>query len=265
MKKRAVHVCVVCVCLLGAPKTSTVAEEVPKGSVATLESLVMEWVKIQDAMSSEEAQWEEEQVLLTAELSLLTKERNRLTAIETDAAKKKAAEASAQALLRRRQAELNRQREYVSRIAGLVETGLSSWSGRVPGSLRASMGDAFMRLPRSSAEAQRIPLSTRVQLAFALFTQVEQLSRDIHVVREVVPVGADQRLEMDVLYIGLARGFAVALDNHLAVTGQSTEEGWTWTRADELAGDIREAIKIAGREEVSRMVTLPLRVKVETP
>ncbi len=265
MKKRSVHVGVVCVCLLGALRPSLVAEEVPPGSVATLESLVMEWVKIQDAISSEEAQWEEERVLLNAELSLLAKERNRLTAIETDAAKKKEAEASAQAPLRRRQAELNRQREYVSRIAGLVETGLSSWSGRVPGALRMSMGDAFMRLPRSSAEAQRVSLSKRVQLVFALFTQVEQLSRDIHVVREVVSVGADQRLEMDVLYIGLARGFAVALDDHLAVTGQSTEGGWTWTRADELAADIREAIKIAGREEVSRMVTLPLQMKVETP
>jgi hypothetical protein len=63
---------------------------------------------------------------------------------------------------------------------------------------------------------------------------------------------------MDVLYLGLARGFAVAVDDSIAAAGSPETTGWRWTWDPELAAAVRRAIRYHRRELPAELVQLPL-------
>jgi hypothetical protein len=68
---------------------------------------------------------------------------------------------------------------------------------------------------------------------------------------------------VDVLYIGLARGFAVTPDSDWAAIGVPDEAGWAWTPAPSNAGMIRKAIAVVNRQQTAQLVELPLQVAGE--
>jgi hypothetical protein len=69
---------------------------------------------------------------------------------------------------------------------------------------------------------------------------------------------------VDVLYLGLAAGFAVAPDGASAALGQPGESGWTWRAAPagETADAIRRAIAVHRREAPVSLTRLPLDAPV---
>ena len=69
--------------------------------------------------------------------------------------------------------------------------------------------------------------------------------------------GQAQR-DMDVLYLGLARGYAVSSDDEHALIGTPGPAGWSWRSAPDEAKRIRQAIRLANDNAEIRLVTLLL-------
>ncbi len=64
---------------------------------------------------------------------------------------------------------------------------------------------------------------------------------------------------MDVLYLGLACGYAVSTDNSIAAMGSPSGSGWQWTIQPDIAPEVRSLIQIQKKEQPPALVTLPMR------
>ena len=228
-------------------------------SVSSLEDMVRQWTDLRLQLAEEQRQWDEGRQHGLREVELLKKEAAALEAVISESREFAAtAERERTELLARRDAMETALRD-IEPILDRAEAVLRQWGPRLPVTPAAPLRDAFARLPRDQADAVGRRLSQRLQLVVALFTQIESMQHAIHVVKEVVPL-ADGRREMDVLYLGLARAFAVAPDNEQAAVGEPGSQGWQWASAPTLAPQIRQAIAVANSEEPATLIELPLLV-----
>ena len=102
--------------------------------------------------------------------------------------------------------------------------------------------------------------AARLQRIVALYTEIEKLQHDIHVVKEVLAMPDGSRKEVDVCYLGLARAFAVSPDNAWAGVGVPSSRGWHWETRTAIADRVRLAISIFSREKIAALVELPLAI-----
>ena len=67
--------------------------------------------------------------------------------------------------------------------------------------------------------------------------EIEALQNRNHVVRELIDPGTGQRREMDVVYFGLARGYAISPNDAAVAAGIPAQTGWRWSELDPSAAD----------------------------
>jgi len=224
----------------------------------TLDALVERWLALRATIAEEKRewearreQWEEEIALLEREAGTLKKEMDEGDTFASSVEKKRA---EALARKERMESELQKLRAVLDR----AETDLRRWRERIPPALMASV-TGFDALPATQTEAGKRPLTKRAQTVAALYTQIETLQNRFHAARETLDVAGTRR-QVDVLYIGLARAFAVSPANDWAAVGVPADAGWTWTLSVEDAQSVRRAIDVLSRRETAQLVTLPMRV-----
>ncbi len=234
----------------------------PKPDLDTLDGLVGEWLDLKTEIADEQRSWDEKRRQWNEEIRLLRQEAESLQAEidEADAFTSSVERERADALARKEaiEAELQEVRTVLER----AEADLRRWRDTVPASLRTSLAAAFRSLPADRDEAESLSLSKRGRTVAALYSQIESLQNRFHVVREMLEVEGVRR-QVDVLYAGLARGFAVSPGDDWAAVGTPGENGWTWTRADPQADAIRLAIDVFQQRETARMVSLPVETSGE--
>lgn len=222
--------------------------------VRTLEGLVGEWVDLRGAIAAETRDRATEEERLRAEISLLREElamleRQRVSEGED------VMEAEQAALLARK-AVMKRAIEGLEPVLDRAEERLRAWEAAIPPALSEPLRESFRALPAHAG--RRESTARRLQVVLALYAQIEALQHKVHVGRELLRVQPDERREVDVLYLGLARGFAVSHDGRDAWIGEPSDNGWRWTPSVRHGGAIQEAIRVARREAPAGWVRLPL-------
>jgi hypothetical protein len=231
-----------------------------EGTVGELEGLVAQWVGLRQQLAREKRGWDEQQSRLREEIRLLSAEKTALEQeiSETDVTASEI-EQGRVALLARREA----MSRAVSDLAPLIERAevdLGKWQARVPVSLGQTLREALERIPVSGTGADRTSLARRLQVVIAAYTEIENLQGGVHAVREVLSLPGRKARELDVLYLGLARGFAVGPDDDWAAVGRPGPDGWTWSPRPGLAPQVRAAMAVLGRRSPAAFVPLPLHV-----
>ncbi len=250
---------------IGSARAQTPADSPAAPSVATLEALVSDYVRLRSelavekqAWAEQEARWRRETALLETERRQLLEERERLT--ERTAQRERARQEQAD-----RNAVLERTFEALPPLLDDAEARLRVWRRRLPPALAAPLEQAFRELPDDPAAARREDTLRRLQRVMALYAQIEQIQTRTHGVKERLPVSETARREVDVLYLGLARGFAVSADNAWAATGHPGDDGWNWTPDPALAPAIRRALDTFHRQTTAQFVSLPMRLLEPDP
>jgi len=255
--KRLVTVLLTAMCLI-ASRAGHVRAEDAGSSLGTLEGLVGEWIALREKIAVEKQEWEAQKIRWNEEISVLEAEKAALT---TEIAKAREVTSSVEADRDRLSAEKAAMRQTVETIAPAVdraEAVLRRWRDRLPVSLAAPLRKAFDELPASDDAARQTAVTRRLQRVIALYSQIEAMQHGIHVVREIIPLQGGTRREVDVVYIGLARGFAVSGDDRWAAVGTPSGSGWKWSARPELATTVRKAVDVAGNTVPAALVDLPL-------
>jgi hypothetical protein len=228
----------------------------------TLDGLVERWMTLRTTIAEEKRewkarreQWEDEIALLEQEARTLKKEIDEGDTFASSVEKKRA---EALARKERMESELGKLRAVLDR----AEADLRRWRERIPPGLMASSAAGFEALPATQKEAEKLPLTKRAQTVAALYTQIETLQNRFHATRETLDVNGKRR-KVDVLYVGLARAFAVSPGNDWAAIGTPSNTAWTWTPAIHDAEVVRRAIDVLNREETAQLVALPIQVAEE--
>ena len=233
------------------------ASDESSATTSMLEGLVTKWVELRRELTEEAETWEEQKAQLEQERALLSKAKETLEEeIAAAGEEQRSAEAERAKLLARKeglQASLNACLPALRR----AEADLKGWRTLWPPSLLTPpLRKAFDQLQKASEQS----VTRRLQVILSLYGEIERVQYGVHVVKEVLQTGSDRSQEMDVIYLGLAQGFAVSMDNQIAGIGRPIGDDWKWTWRPEMAAEVRKAIAFYRHEKTADFVHLPLRV-----
>lgn len=252
----SIRLLVACAVLAVIPARRPGAQD---ATVGELEGLVAQWVALRGQLAREKRDWAEQEARWREEIRLLEAEQ---AALDSEIAETEATATAAEA---RRAALLASESGMTQVISDLepavsrAETELLAWRERVPASLGPGLRQALAQVPVEGTAGRS--LSRRLQVVVAAYTEIENIQHGIHAVREVLDVPGTHAREMDVLYLGLAHGYAVAPDDTWAAVGVPGDKGWTWTAGPDLAPRVRKAVALFNRQYPADFVALPLRIK----
>ena len=236
--------------------------EAKKVDVGALEALAGRWVALRAELAAEQQAWGRQERHWEREIALLEKEiAARREALEEDTTFLRDVERDQADVLAEKEAATSALQELAV-VVGQHEARIRALEAWIPEGLRVELGTGFGALPQHDAAAERMGVLRRLQTVLALYTQIEALQHNMHVVRELIAYGEQQR-EVDVLYIGLSRGFAVSPKGDWAAIGIPTDVGWQWQEAPDEASSIRLAIQVMQRDADVQLVPLLLGVAEE--
>jgi hypothetical protein len=234
-------------------------------SLQTLESLVGQWTDLRKEVAAEQRQWERQQKALAREMDVLKREiAFRQQELEKAKTRRGTREEQMEGLRNEKQ-ELNEALDAFEPLLREAEARLRELWKRVPDSLKEKGAPMIAKFPMEGRENE-LRLVDRIQSVFTLMAEIERLQMEAHVVKEMVNTGGSASRQVDVIYLGLARGFAVSMSADWAGVGVPGTQGWKWTALpEEYIPAVRSAVKTLRNEQTAELVNVPLAVEEVGP
>jgi len=236
---------------------TTFAAETAK--LSSLEALVEQWVNLRKEIAQEQQsrikqknQWQQEISLLTQESKLLDEQIAVADRFKAGSADKVAADLERKKMLRK---SLNDAEDVINSLTATI----SEIIAKIPSSLLSENLKAISENGENSIK--KLPVTKRLQIMVTTLSEIEKLENNSHTVSEIIDIDNSRR-EMDVVYLGLACGFAVSADNSIAAIGSPDTKGWMWKATPEIAAEIRKLVDIKNHKLPPQLVTLPINGNV---
>jgi hypothetical protein len=243
--------------------TTTPAELTPAEVTERIEATrdtLEKWVETRRLLSEEKRDWALAKDMLTSRAEILrgevTEVDGRITEAEksiTDADRKAADLVAKNDALKLASSEL-------AAMAATLETRTKDLVKRLPDPIREKLRPLTQRLPEDPTKSE-LPLSTRFQNIVGIVNEVNKFNRELTVTSEVRKLADGSSAEVTAVYLGLAQGYYVGGGGKLAGVGGATENGWTWTAANEYAPQIAKVVAILKNENPAEFVPVPLGIK----
>lgn len=224
-----------------------------------LDALVGRWIGLRTTIAEEQREWDARQNQWNAEIKLLSQESAMLDSEMEIFSGAASAEEQERAKLLARKHAMTAELDKLKAALDAAELEMKAWKIRLPESLRLPLDPLFKALPETQADADKLEITKRVQTIVALYTQIENLQYGFHCTSEMLDVGNGERRQVDVIYVGLSRAFAVSLNNEWAAVGIPGSNGWNWQAHSEHADSVRSAIVVFNRQKAAELVRLPMQ------
>jgi hypothetical protein len=215
-----------------------------------------QWIQLEQRIATEQNDWLADKEVMEASRAVLQREqltlRTRLEANEL-----------AQSLFRKRlellEGELVTQQEAKS----LVLSGLEVEEERIrgirsslPELLRERLAPLLLRLGAGPID-QPVRVSERAQIVISILSAIDQFNGTATLTHHLRTDEQGVERDVEVLYWGLAMGYAVDQTAQQAWLLIPDTAGWNWKAAPEAASGIRELIEIHKRKRSPGLVSLP--------
>jgi len=225
--------------------------------VRTLEGLVGRWVDLRGQIAEEQRTWSAQSAQWRQEMELLRTEQDGLSATlaRLETAGETRQERSADLLERRNR--LRMAMAEVDAVLKRMQPRLAALASPIPPALMSADLAAALQAAEHESEGTG-GMAARLQRMLGALKALETLQGGIHVTRVIVSLPASPRREMDVIFLGLACGFAVTTDDRLAAAGRPTPDGWRWEPLPAAAPAVRRMIQMANQDIAPALVTFPV-------
>jgi len=241
---------------LGAVAQTGAAESPLESSQTAFER----WVELQQSVASEKRDWAVEKEYLNEEIRLLREEIEALTDKETRLKESTDVIETELKKFADDNASLKAASELVEQKLPELETGVRMLNAAFPAPLQTTVETLVSRLPKEGAST--VPgVSERLQVVVGVLGQVDKFNGQLSVQTEVHTNPAGEKIQVRVLYLGLAQAWFVNQDGKFAGHGKPGETGWVWTEDDALAPLVNQAIAIQENTAVANYVSLPVSFK----
>ena len=221
----------------------------------SLEELVGQWVGLrkeiaegQQAWMRQEKQWQQEILLLEEESRQLDEMIEREKQLSLDKEDVVAGQLE-------RKDELTKVVADVGLVTDRATARLSEIVQFIPKSLQSE--NILRGCRQSSGGRDSLPSTRRLQYLVAVLSEIESIQHSSHVVQELIE-GDEGRREMDVVYLGLACGFAVSPDSSVAAVGRPSASGWKWAESQGFAPEVRKLVSIKQQKLPPAIVNIPI-------
>jgi hypothetical protein len=240
-----------------------VAQESRVSPTEELRSSVREWVETMRKKQVEENDWARDQEVLRNYQEGLEKEISDLKQQIADAKTRKAG-ADQESL--KQSAERDGYAAAKDELSGIIRRLEEDLAGKLPlfpaplrSEPKVSQGiedlERSLKLP---TEKQNEGVSKRLLNVINLVTEAEKYQQTVHLRPELRKDAAGREFNMQVIYFGLACGFAVNEDGSFALAGRPSATGWKFEERLDLANEIRSLVNATTGDQDATFIKLPL-------
>ncbi len=222
----------------------------------SLEKLVGQWVGLRREISEEQRAWKRKESQWQQEIVLLEEESRRLDEMIWREKKLSSDKEGVTADQLARRDELTKVVADVGLVADRTAARLSEIVRFIPESLQSE--NILRGCRQLFGKGELLPPTRRLQHLVAALSEIESIQHRSHVVRELITLDGASRREMDVVYLGLACGFAVSPDSSIAAIGYPAKTGWQWKADVGLTAEIRKLVGIKQKKLPPSIVNLPI-------
>ena len=229
------------------------AQEKPPSPDLTREKL-RQWIQTKKIIARESVQWESEKQMLSDLIALRDRESSQMDEVISQAQERVAdVEKETGKLASEEKARELWRGEFEKKVTG-IEDALIPRIAYLPNPLKDKMTDAISRLEDRDDEGD---LQGRFRDVLAILNEAISFNSQIQMIPEIREV-ENQRIEVEVLYLGLHQAWYVDHTERIAGVGIPTKEGWIWKPDHSIASRVRRAIDIQTRKEPPAFTRLPL-------
>ena len=225
-----------------------------------LRSLLNKWVETKKLISKEKQQWQEQKEVLRGRLDPVDNQIEKMQQkIKQTQEQIAAAEQKNQKLTDKNQ-RLQKSVALLKTHIGQLESQLQDLVPSLPAPLQDKISKLTQQLPQDSAEV-KLGLSQRYQNVVGILNEINKFNNEVVVTTEVRKIAAEQRLEVKVMYFGLAQAYFCNNSGTVGGYGVPAADGWHWQRQDDIAAKVASAIAMYRNETPAEYVSLPVTLK----
>lgn len=235
-------------------------EDAPALDPAKTREVIRQWVKTERLISEEKTAWQVEKKQMQMLLDLYQKE---LTLLNEELEQAGGAAESVDKDKEKLEAELKRYRtaqrlltDTLARLLPRVRTLITRFPKPLQDELSADI-DA-LNAPDALGQPRDVLRST-----ISVLMTAGRFNRSVTLTEEIRDVSGGKRISVDVLYLGLARGYYAARSGDKAGVGVPQKAGWKWTGQAEIADDVRQAIAVYKKDKQPQLLKLPVAIDKE--
>jgi hypothetical protein len=101
----------------------------------------------------------------------------------------------------------------------------------------------------------------RIQVVVAVLNELDKFNNAVTIFGEKRKNAKGEEVAAETVYVGLGAAYFVNDAGDFAGSGSPGPKGWEWSIQPELAGPIREVVRIYRNEQSAKFVGLPVTVK----
>ena len=228
-------------------------------NVKETRQLIEEWVQTQLLISEESNQWRAEKAALVDLEEALSQEIEELD-------KSLATFESEESTLEEERAKLMARKQDAEKSTLALYEGLNTLQAEIdkvfkilPAPLRNKLAPFREKLGEQGKETD-LPLKKRLETAVAILQSIHLFNRSVTMERVEFTLDEDKSREFLVLYFGLGVAYFVNESGTIAGFGEPTDQGWKWTRQDDLAPEISTGIDMMNNRALPRFLELSLPI-----
>ena len=223
------------------------------GDVADALALNRELVDIQAMEVKAREQWEEQRVLLLAQLEA---SKARLAKLQEKLQASKSETEQAQKTLSDEKDELKRLQEWRKKTTATINAAAeeldSQWQ-----SYPTPLQEKLSPLKKSVETKESLP--ERLHAIFSIYQEIATFDANVHLVKQLLPHYTNQNKMCDVIYVGLGAAYALAPNDELAGYGRPTPNGYEWRWIKGHKSEVKAAVEILQKQRNAKIIRLPLQ------
>ena len=217
------------------------------------------WIETQQIIAKERNDWQQGKEILEGRIELVGKEvsvlkekiAQSLTAVSESDQKKE---------------RLTAENEQLKATAAQLATAVSVMEGqvrglakRMPQPVAERLAPLLQRIP-TEASTTRVTVAERFQNVLGILNEMNRANSEISLSYEVRTLADGSSSEVQVIYVGLAQAYYISPRGEAGI-GRPGEDGWDWTPAPEIAGQLLVALEVMQGKHPPAFVPLPVEIK----
>ena len=226
------------------------------GQVKETHQIIEEWVKTKQIFSEEKSIWKSEKAALIDIEAALSKEIEELEEKLLQFEKENVGAAQQRTNLTSRKEKAQIASLQFSEGMQNIEKEIKETNNLLPSPLRDRLSTFYEKI--DSTQNKNLPLRKRLEASVALLQSIHIFHRAVHLERQEFSLDDGKSREFRVIYFGLGVAYFVSESGSVAGWGKPAENGWQWTRQDELAKEISTGVSIMENRAMPRFLELPI-------
>ncbi len=252
--------------LLPGLSTISRAQDASDSPTKKMKESVHEWIGTMREIQREEDHWERDREVLEDQRDALRAEIEDLQKLVADAKADKAGAAEGAKSDTAKRESLVKAKDLLGAEVRKLEEELVPMLDLLPQPLaedprvKELTGQVRKDVTLKGDDASK-GLTKRLNNVLNLLSEAEKWQQTIHLKDELRVTGDGKKLNMKVVYFGLAGAYAVDAEGEYGMVGRPGSEGWEFIENNDLAPAINELVTVLNGDADAKFTNLPIQLK----